>query len=293
MTMFKPGDKVAFFIPTHPQRKPEPCTIVKVGATTYHAVDENDNWFTSHHENFHTVEAWLPKEQDQGSPSPVTPVDQYSDRFGNHVTVNLGGLPPRQPQAQKSARVIIGISGRKGHGKDTAAQALQGFENVKFAGPIKAMARAFFAYVGMSEDFIERIVDGPIADKEMPLDCLGGKSSRQFQQYLGTEFGRDLIWQDLWVNAAKMRAEQFPRVVITDLRFPNECEAIKSWGGATVRIKNPRVEYTPGEHPSEDLVDGLSVAFEITNDGSIEDLHGKVRSVAAFCGVSLTDVEKA
>lgn len=176
-----------------------------------------------------------------------------------------------------SKRQVIGITGRKGNGKDTAAQALEGFEIVKFAGALKEMVRAYMRYVGVSEETIERCVEGDMKETKMAL--WGGKTTRYVLQTLGTDWGRNMIWDKLWTNAFQLRSAQFQKVACTDMRFPNESDVIAEEGGTTLRVTDPRKPVVLGEHPSEDLIDTLDVDYEIVNDGSIEDLHNKMRAL--------------
>lgn len=129
-------------------------------------------------------------------------------------------------------QIIIGFAGRAGAGKTTAAQHLvqhHGFERVRFAGPLKAMMRA----LGCTEEE----VDG--ARKEMPCDLLGGRTPRQAMQWLGTEWGREMIAPDLWTRAWEYAAAGKPRVVVDDVRFPNEVEAVRRLGGVVVQLVAP------------------------------------------------------
>jgi hypothetical protein len=181
---------------------------------------------------------------------------------------------------------LIGIAGRKQHGKDTAAKALleRGFENVKFAGALKAMVSAFLAYVGYDEETIERIVNGDL--KETPLACFGGKTSRDVQQTLGTEWGRQMVWDRIWINAFDLRADQHEKVACTDMRFPNEVAHVKERGGTTVRVFNPNAPRTGNDdHISESQIDTLPVDHVLINDGTIAELHAKV--------LLLTDINDA
>lgn len=126
-------------------------------------------------------------------------------------------------------QIIIGFAGRAGAGKTTAAKHLMehhGFERVRFAGPLKAMMRA----LGCTEEE----VDG--ARKEMPCDLLGGRTPRQAMQWLGTEWGREMIAPDLWTRAWEYAAAGKPRVVVDDVRFPNEVEAVRRLGGVVVQV---------------------------------------------------------
>lgn len=151
---------------------------------------------------------------------------------------------------------LIGLLGRKGAGKDTAAELLlsRGYQNVKFAGALKDMCRAALAYQGVAADTIERMIEGDL--KEVPTPHLGGKTPRFAMQTLGTEWGRDLIEKDFWVQTAINRAGDH-RTVVTDVRFPNEMQAIVSAGGVVIGITADWIVPTAGEHESEALIDDL------------------------------------
>lgn len=152
--------------------------------------------------------------------------------------------------------VLIGLVGRKGSGKDTAAELLidQGYQNVKFAGALKEMIRTLLAYQGVDESTIERMIEGDL--KEVPTDYLGGHTPRFAMQTLGTEWGRDLIGKNFWVGTAMRRADGKPSVV-TDVRFPNEVEAVETAGGTNIGVSAEWITATEGEHESEALIDGI------------------------------------
>jgi hypothetical protein len=155
--------------------------------------------------------------------------------------------------------MIIGISGPAGCGKSTAAQHLvneYGFVRRRFAGPLKAMCAA----LGLDHDHIE----GGLKEKPSPLLC--GKSPRYAMQTLGTEWGRNLIGQDVWVNAWRASLPSLESdVVAEDVRFENEALAIEAVGGFVIHI-NGRGGIE-GEHESEGYVH--SSAIHIGNGGDI------------------------
>ena len=152
---------------------------------------------------------------------------------------------------------LIGLIGRKGAGKDTAAETLtaRGYGNVKFAGALKDMIRTLLAYQGLDADMIERMVEGDL--KEVPTEYLAGRTPRHAMQTLGTEWGRDLIDSDFWVKSAIRRAEGVGHAVVTDVRFPNEMAAIHDAGGVCIGISADWIKPTEGEHESEALIDDL------------------------------------
>ncbi|UIS25235.1 putative deoxynucleotide monophosphate kinase [Erythrobacter phage vB_EliS-L02] len=164
---------------------------------------------------------------------------------------------------------IIGLIGRKGAGKDTAADMLmvRGYENIKFAGALKDMLRALLSYQGVDHGTIERMVEGDL--KEEPSEYLSGQTPRWAMQTLGTEWGRNLIANGLWVDVTIRRAMAGDQVVITDCRFPNEKEAIEKVGGVVLGITADWITPVEGEHESEALIDemiaNLPSAQRVTN----------------------------
>lgn len=158
---------------------------------------------------------------------------------------------------------IVAFIGRMGSGKSTAATALQSFlrnrfYRVSFAEPLKEMLDA----LGVPDD---NLYVG--TEKETPLNFLCGKSARYAMQTLGTEWGRKLIGEDIWVNALMQRidADQHLRHIIDDARFDNEVAAIRKRGGIIIRIV--RGETTEVTHASEDN-DHLVADYTINNNGT-------------------------
>ena len=130
---------------------------------------------------------------------------------------------------------LIAFTGLKGSGKTTAAQALivRGFVPVRFAEPLKEMLVAMYVVAGLSQEAIERRMNGDL--KEAPCALLLGKTPRYAMQTLGTEWGRDLIHEHLWLALWERRVKQYMKqgfdVVCDDCRFDNEAEAVQMLGG--------------------------------------------------------------
>lgn len=144
------------------------------------------------------------------------------------------------------SRLIIGLCGPAKSGKSLAAQYLEnnhGFARVRFAGPLKAMLAA----LGLTHDEIE----GEL--KEKPSALLGEKTPRHAMITLGTEWGRDLIDPNLWINAWRRNVDRLPAgipVVVEDCRFANEAIAIRMRDGFLVRL-NRNGAGIGVAHPSE------------------------------------------
>jgi hypothetical protein len=166
--------------------------------------------------------------------------------------------------------MIIGFTGLKGSGKDTAASVFidAGFVNVKMADGLKAMLRALLAYRGADEETIERMLEGDL--KETPSRLLGGRTPRYAMQTLGTEWGRNLMSDTIWVDATGDRCDQEEKVVITDVRFPNEVDFVTERDGHVYRVD--RGAAPVDMHESEALIMGLPVAMVLKNDAPDREL---------------------
>lgn len=167
-----------------------------------------------------------------------------------------------------TARTIIAFTGLAGAGKSTAAAHLvqrHGYERVRFAGPLKSMLAA----LGCTQEQI----DG--SEKETPCDLLCGKTPRQAMQWLGTEFGRNLIGDDIWIRAWKAAVDRLPAgvpVVVDDLRFPNEAEAVRAAGGVIVRIDRPGAG-TAWNHVSEQYaIEAAKTLRNVADEQYLRDL---------------------
>lgn len=145
-------------------------------------------------------------------------------------------LPPDLP-------LVIGLAGRAGSGKSYLASILAGggYFRHSFAAPLKAALIA----MGMSKKLLN--------DKTTPSPFFNGKTSRYAMQTLGTEWGRNLIGPDFWVNAWGETLPKATRVVCDDVRFPNEVEAIRQLGGLILWIDRPDNSPLPAVHESETL----------------------------------------
>lgn len=76
----------------------------------------------------------------------------------------------------------------------------------------------------------------------------------------------------------------YPSWCITDMRFPNEMEAVKQREGITIRVVRPVHALSQDNHcgilhPSETSLDNEEFDYTIVNDSTIEDLVEKVREI--------------
>lgn len=170
---------------------------------------------------------------------------------------------------------VIGIGGAAGAGKSTVASRLveHGYFAIDFAGPLKTMLRQ----LGLTNEQLYG------AEKELPTSLLGGKTPRWAMQSLGTEWGRKMIFGDLWVETWKRNlaaaSQWWPArqgYVAADLRFQNEVDAIHALGGQVWRVIRPATALAPGAAHESEAMDYTGVDVVITNYGTLEDLWRKV-----------------
>ena len=199
--------------------------------------------------------------------------------------------------AADEPKIIIGLTGFKQSGKDTVARLLcpedivgpyNGFHHINFADTLRAMLKPLLEAYGFSQRDIRDIMLG--SRKEEPLDCFGGRSYRFMAQTLGTEWGRDLVFDGIWINAFRRKAAQRLRVVCSDVRFPNEAEAIHLDGGKVYRVMaNWHRNNDADLHPSEALIPTLEIDGEIENNFHNDDNFRDSRLFEAISALILRD----
>ena len=167
---------------------------------------------------------------------------------------------------------IVGFMGHIDSGKTTAALHLvmqRQFLRRPFARSLKTMLMA----IGLSPSH----VDGDL--KEEPCDLLCGVTPRAALQSLGTEWGRQMIHQDLWISLWAIDVARTGKpVVADDVRFANEAAMIRKQGGIVVRIDRPSIGQT-SKHASENEIDLIRPDALIRNTGNLDDLCAAIDEI--------------
>jgi hypothetical protein len=162
---------------------------------------------------------------------------------------------------------LIGIAAPAQSGKSTVAAYLMkslGYEEDSFADPMRNFVCTI---LGIDRATLER-------DKEVVVPWVG-KSPRQMLQTLGTEWGRQMVDTDLWLNSCLRRTEG-RRVVISDVRFDNEAQAIRDNGGTLIHLSRPDGRRTVADHISEAGVKWKKGDVRLINDSTLENLEALV-----------------
>ena len=134
---------------------------------------------------------------------------------------------------------------------------------------------------------------------------------RLLLQLVGTDLFRNQLHPNAWINATmaeyvpdegysynveKVNESQlrvvteperynngYPNWIITDVRFPNEAQAIKDRGGIIIRVERPNLLNNQNninlEHISETSLEDYKFNYYICNDSSIENLIEQIKNI--------------
>jgi hypothetical protein len=179
----------------------------------------------------------------------------------------------------------IALMGRARSGKDSVAARLMGHHNysrVAFADPLRDMALALDPWVVSPGDSaplrlsqVVRNVGWEQAKEYLP-------EVRRTLQALGQSV-RD-VDPNFWLRLALDRVDSIAGpVVITDVRYPNEAQALRARGFLMVRVWRPRYPavtvdaegLAARQHVSETALDGYVPDVTVVNGGTLADLHAR------------------
>lgn len=180
--------------------------------------------------------------------------------------------------------MIIGISGKLYSGKDTLAKFLlkyieetdNRYDLQSFARKLKEMG-AFLTNTPREWWFTQEGKNRYLPDWEMTVG--------QFQQKLGTEAMREGLHKDGWIISLMSEYQFYSKWIITDVRFPNEAEAVKCRGGVLIRIEgDPTGERKKStrdlNHPSEISLDQYpNFDYKIYNITPLSYLDQQAKSI--------------
>lgn len=226
--------------------------------------------------------------------SPLIPAEDVFSPFLGSVALGLdmeaAMAPPQMPESPRHpARVLVGISGKIGSGKSTAAEHLgtaHGFKEYAFARPLKTAASALFGVPLVH--FEDRRLKETVVQQ-------WGMSPRRMLQWLGTDLIRDNFRDDflvartmmevdsdaasaldhdppssLLVPAPRFRSTWHVAQVISDVRFDNEARAILERGGEVWKV----------ERPADDTGTALELELDPGAEGAQQQVHASERGIS-------------
>ena len=175
-------------------------------------------------------------------------------------------------------KLIIGISGKAGHGKDSLADIIQKdinededhnvfFERVRYADKLKDVCADLFD--------IDQSGQNNLDYKDVPIPHLDNMTPREVWQIFGTEVARN-IFDNVWIyhhekRIIKTLLDNYAHsenviVFTTDIRFQNEYNSLKNFGKnnsvdidtCLIRVNRPGFSIVTGkDHSSEDGLDDV------------------------------------
>lgn len=167
--------------------------------------------------------------------------------------------------------MIVGLGYKKRSGKDTAADYLvnvHGFKKMSWADPLKSACKAVFDWTD----------DHVYGDLKEVVDPRWGMTPRHVLQHVGTELFRAWI-PDVWIRSTLLRITSEDKVVIPDVRFPNEAQAVKDAGGIVLLVDRPYLNIEDS-HASEVAMDNYGQWDDILkNDGDFDNLYRQIDAV--------------
>jgi len=197
--------------------------------------------------------------------------------------LNIGSETPNTP--------LLGFGGLRRSGKDAASDHLVETQGFVKLGMSDVLARCLYVlnplipsgeYTRIPHVRYAELVDsiGYTEAKKIP-------EVRQLLQRLGTDVGRDILGEDIWVSALEKTIKEHrdagTPVALTGVRFSNELEMIRRAGGTTVYIHRPSEASTDAEsiatHKSEKGLRPEDFDHQIINDGSLSELYAQVDEV--------------
>lgn len=182
--------------------------------------------------------------------------------------------------------MIIAISAKKQHGKDTVANIIQEYTNnkfkiVKFADKLKDF---LCTLINCTREDLENeeFKNKPLGEEWDFIDIKGNinkMTPRLLLQKIGTDGLRNNVHNNIWINATFSKYYKNCNWIITDLRFENEFTSLKKKDSITIRVERPSVVNTD-THPSEtELDNNKDFDYYIINDGDLESLKHKVYEI--------------
>jgi hypothetical protein len=180
---------------------------------------------------------------------------------------------------------VIGLHGYARSGKDTVAEFLKphGYQRLAFADRLRECMYALDPIVGCDTHGrlwrLQEVVDEVGWDEAKGVTLSDeGPEIRRLLQVFGTEVGRQLIKDSLWVDIVlkQIHAEinnPGHRFVITDVRFPNELAALRKVPGAQLWKINRAGVNPVNSHVSDAGIPDDEFDLVIENDGTLRDLE--------------------
>lgn len=170
---------------------------------------------------------------------------------------------------------IVGISGYARSGKDLARLSLEsrGYARIALAEEIRKALYILNPLVADSKRLVEAVNDYGWDKAKTAFPEI-----RRLLQNFGTEVGRESWDEEFWLNLAFRKVPENSRIVVPDVRFPNEADYIRARGGQVWRVNNPKF-HPLNAHESETALDDYSFDHVIVNGSTPDKFDAKIAEI--------------
>lgn len=186
---------------------------------------------------------------------------------------------------------LIGLGGRLRAGKDAVADRLVDEHGFVKLGMSDALHEAMLAIDPIIDEGGGYTQESPVTYSEAIAEYgyvetkARFPEARRLLQKLGTEVGRDMIGENVWVDIMARKVNKLliagRSVVVTGIRFPNEIRLIGQFAGRAIWVERPSLEAAAGGHASETSIGPDDFDRAIVNDGTLDDLYAKVDALVS------------
>lgn len=169
---------------------------------------------------------------------------------------------------------IIGISGKKQAGKDSATEyfisnLLKRYDKCIRIGFADALKDEVVEGCGISREFLE----------EHKVNF------RLIMQGWGTDFRRELFSKDYWLIKLGCKLVEYKNtntlIIVPDVRFKNEAQLIRDCNGLLIRIQRDKKAFEELDiHASECELDSYDeFDYVVDNNGSLQNLEEEIKFI--------------
>lgn len=175
---------------------------------------------------------------------------------------------------------IIGLGHYSRTGKDTLANAtlasLQEYQpgykaaKIPFAWKLKQICYDLYSWDGLQPpEFYDIKENEYLRDVKLPTI---GKTPVEIWVAMGTPAVRENVYQNTWIDFVLRTDHGLDTLVIPDVRFPNEVEAVRKAGGTLIKVVRP------GYGPRPTVADRALVGYDgwdyiVGGSGQMDELR--------------------
>ena len=205
----------------------------------------------------------------------------------NNYSIHLDKNYPKYTDHDHPKQKILGLLGKKGHGKDTVADYLvkkYGYYKLSFADPLKQLCSLIFK---LNNDQL-------YGNKKEIFDDYWKTTPRKILQMMGTDLCRKHISKNIWINIMEKRIKNINSViniVIADVRFQNEVDFIQHRCLNSMVLKINRYNIINNNtnidiHQSETGIDSITnYSLLIENNSTLKELYIKIQCIGNKLGL--------